>query len=170
VISDTPTSDLLERVRAGGRLLFLAGRRSPFFWVQGLATSAESWITSWSWLRPSAHRRLRSAISPLGLEFGEVMPDRTIAGLPFASASIQADLVAGRVVGWVHHPTAHTVHFRYGRGRVVMTTFRLRDTFGRDPIATEMVHDLLDLLADDQVVPTLTAQGLPPANDTRRLP
>jgi hypothetical protein len=25
-----------------------------------------------------------------------------------------------------------------------------------------MVHDLLDLLADDQLVPTLTAQGIPP--------
>jgi hypothetical protein len=161
-VSDTPTPDLLERVRAGGRLLFLSERHSPFFWVQGLATSAEGWITSWSWLRPSAHRRLGPAVSPLGLEFGEVMPERTIAGLPFASASIHDDLVAGRVVGWVHHPTAHTVHFRYGRGRVVMTTFRLRDAFGRDPIATEMVHDLLDFLADDHVVPTLTAQGLPP--------
>jgi hypothetical protein len=162
MVSDTPTAELLERVRAGGRLLFLTGRRSPFFWVQGLATGAEGWITSWSWLRPSAHGRLGPAVNPLGLEFGEVMPERTIAGLPFTSASIQTDIVAGRVVGWVHHPTAHTVQFRYGRGRVVMTTFRLRDTFGRDPIATELVHDLLDLLADDQVVPALTAQGIPP--------
>jgi len=126
-------------------------------------------------------------VDPTGkLDVASIRPDRIIrvpqpwqaafpdlrrySGYAFASASIQADLVAGRVVGWVHHPTAHTVHFRYGRGRVVMTTFRLRDSFGRDPIATEMVHDLLDLLADDQVVPTLTAQGLPPTNDTRRLP
>jgi hypothetical protein len=169
-VSDTPTADLLERVQAGGRLLFLAERRSPFFWLQGRDTSAEGWITSWSWLRPSAHRRLRPAISPLGLEFGEVMPERTIAGLPFESASIQTDVLAGRVVGWVHHPTAHTVHFRYGRGRVVMTTFRLRSAFGFDPIATEMVHDLLDILADERMTPTLTAQGLPSTNDTRRLP
>jgi glycosyl hydrolase family 2 len=169
-VSDTPTAELLERVRAGGRLLYLAERRSPFFWIQGVATSAEGWITSWSWIRPSAHRRLGSAVSPLGLEFGEVMPERTIAGLPFGSASIQADVVAGGVVGWVHHPTAHTVHFRYGRGRVVMTTFRLRSTFGCDPIATEMVHDLLDLLADDRVTPTLTAQGLPSPDDSGRLP
>ncbi|HEV8280581.1 MAG TPA: glycoside hydrolase family 2 TIM barrel-domain containing protein [Candidatus Limnocylindrales bacterium] len=158
-VSDTPTAELLDWVRAGGRLLFLAERRSPFFWVQDRGGSSEGWITSFSWIRPSAHERLRNVINPLGLEFAEVAPHRTIAGLPFESASIHGDVLAGRIVGWVHHPTAHTVRFGYGRGRVVMTTFRLGSTFGRDPIATAMVHDLLDHLVDAAAAPTLTAQG-----------
>jgi hypothetical protein len=149
--------ELLAWIRAGGRLLFLANDRSPFFWLQGRGGAAQGWITSWSWIRPEIHPRLAGIANPLGLEFVDVMPATTIAGLAHDRPEIQGDILAGAITGWVHHPTAHTVRFRYGRGIVLMTTFRLADAIGRDSVATAMFEDLVAHLAGPGCEPTLTA-------------
>jgi hypothetical protein len=143
-VANDATPDLLGWVRAGGRLLFLAERRNPFYWIQPRRGADGGWITRFSWIRPSVHARLANAVNPLGLEFEPIVPEHTVAGLPFRDAAIHGDILAGTVVGWVHHPTADTVRFQYGRGRVVLTTFRLGSAVGRDPVGTAMFHDLID--------------------------
>jgi hypothetical protein len=143
----------------GGRLLFLTEQRNPFFWVEQRGSQSQGWITSYSWIRPAVHRRLQTAVNPLGREFGEIMPERTIAGLPFDDAAIHGDVLAGTVVGWAHHPTADTLQFRFGRGRVVMTTFRLGSTVGLDPIGTALFNDLVDHLGSERCRPVLGMQA-----------
>jgi Glycosyl hydrolases family 2, sugar binding domain/Glycosyl hydrolases family 2, TIM barrel domain/Glycosyl hydrolases family 2 len=156
-VSDTATPELLDWVRSGGGLLFLAERRNPFYWVQLRGGADGGWISSFTWLRSAVHGRLANVANPLGLEFGAVMPERTISGLSFEDATIHGDILAGNVAGWVHHPAADSLQFRYGRGRVVMTTFRLASTFGRDPIATAMFHDLIDHVHSERCRPALRA-------------
>lgn len=156
-VSDYPSAELLAWVREGGDLLFVSSGPSPFFWVQprGGAYSG-AWLTSFSWIRPEVHTRLHVQ-NPLGLPFRNVMPTGTILGLPMEDQAVQKDILAGMVSGWVGNPAAHTVQFRYGKGRVIMTTFRLRDCLGSDPVATAMFHDLLSYLRSDRCQPTLTA-------------
>ena len=156
-VADTATPDLLDWVRSGGRLLFLAERRNPFFWIQPRLGADGGWISGFSWIRPTAHARLANAVNPLGLEFEAIVPERTVAGLPFGDAAIHGDILAGTVVGWVHHPTAETLQFQYGLGRVVLTTFRLGSTVGRDPIGTAMFHDLVDHVRSEDCRPALGA-------------
>lgn len=114
-----------------------------------------SWITSFSWLRPDVHRRL-GAHNPLSLPFLPVMPHGTILGLPLEDRAVQGDFLAGMISGWVRHPAVHTVQFRYGRGRVVMTTFAL-DSALDDPVGVALFHDLIDHLHSDVCQPILTA-------------
>jgi len=161
-VSSVATPDLLDWVNSGGRLLFLAEHRNPFFWVQSRGVTSEGWITSYSWIRPEVHQRLRGAGNPLGLDFAEVMPQRTISGLPFDDVASHGDVLAGSVVGWVQHPTSHTLQFRFGLGRVVMTTFRLGSTVGLDPIASAMFGDLIEHVASERCEPWLAATGIPP--------
>ena len=85
------------------------------------------------------------------------MPLSTIVGLPMDDAGMQADILAGMVSGWIHHPAAHTVQFRYGQGRVIMTTFRLRASLGLDATGTTMLHDLLEYIGSDRCRPILQA-------------
>jgi hypothetical protein len=152
-----PTPELLAWVRAGGDLLYLDQGASPFFYTQGRGGAySGNWLTSFSWLLPSAHPRLPAA-NPLGLPFRQVMPLRTIVGLPLEDPAIQSDVLAGQVSGWVNHPAAHTVRFRYGQGRVVMTTFDLSHALPDDPAAVTMVHDLLEHLVSDGCQPRLAA-------------
>ncbi|MBC8076312.1 MAG: hypothetical protein H7Y32_09590, partial [Chloroflexales bacterium] len=156
-ISNMPTAALLEWVRAGGDLLFISEGFSPFFYVQGRGGAyGGHWVTCYNWLRPEAHPRLAPA-NPLGMAYAGVTPQGVIVGLPLEDAAIQGDVLAGMVSGWAQHAAAHTVQFRYGKGRVVMTTFRLREALGRNPTATALLHDLMDHLRSERCQPTLTA-------------
>ena len=155
-ITNYPTPELLRWVRDGGDLLFISEGPSPFYWVQprGGAYSG-SWLTSFSWLRPDVHKRL-NVQNPLSMPYASVMPRGTIVGLPIEDQAVQPDLLAGMVSGWVGNPAVHTVQFRYGRGRVLMTTFKLEEAY-RDAVAVAMLHDLIEHLHSGECQPTLKA-------------
>ncbi len=156
-VTTQTTPELLAWVRAGGKLLYLDQGTSPFFWTQGRGGAySGNWLTSFSWIRPGAHPRLPAA-NPLGLSFRHAMPTHTILGLPLEDPAIQPDVLAGQVSGWINHPAAHTVRFRCGQGRVVMTTFNLAPALPGDPVAVAMLHDLLEHLASDECQPKLAA-------------
>ncbi len=158
IISDQPTADLLAWVRAGGDLLYLANSGgSPFFWVHGRGgTYGGRWITSWSWLRPGIHRRLQIP-NPLTLPFMDMTPNAVILGLPVSDPAYHADFLAGQITGWLRQPAMHTVQFRYGQGRVLMTTYPIRETLHFHPLALAMLHDLIDHLTSDACQPVLHA-------------
>jgi hypothetical protein len=49
-------------------------------------------------------------------------------------------------VGWVHRPAAFVIEKRLGKGKLVISTFRLmRDPFDADPVATALWDGLIDL-------------------------
>ncbi|MBL8132200.1 MAG: hypothetical protein JNL42_10115 [Anaerolineae bacterium] len=147
VISDYPSEEVLAWVRAGGRLLYLANNAgSPFYWVHGRGGNyGGRWITSWSWLRPGAYRRVPTQ-NPLTLPFMDMMPHGVILGLPLEDPATQANVLAGQLAGWVRHPAVHTVEFAYGQGRVLMTTYPIREALSFQPLALAMLNDLVDHL------------------------
>ncbi len=156
-VASYATPELLQWVRDGGDLLFLTDGPSPFFWVQGRGGAySGNWVTSYSWIKPDVHPHL-PAENPLGMAFSNIMPVGTIVGVPVNDPAIQSDLLAGMLSGWVHHPATHTLQFRYGRGRVLMTTFRLKGMLSSDPTAMVMLHDLIEYLQSDRCQPTLEA-------------
>jgi hypothetical protein len=159
-VTNYPTADLLHWVRAGGDLLVINNQgTSPFFWTQGRGGAySGSWISSFSWMRPEIHKRF-AVVNPLSMPYQRVMPTRTILGLPVGDAAFHGDLLAGMVCGWVRHPTVHTVQFRYGQGRVIMTTFALEEALALadDAVAVALLHDLIDHLHSDACRPVLAA-------------
>jgi hypothetical protein len=162
IVTDAPTAEMLVWVRAGGDLLYLSGAYGggyggAFFWRSGRGGAyAGNWIGSFSWLRPGVYRRLQ-VDNPLTLPFIGVMPQGVILGLPAEDPAVQQDFLAGQVSGWLRHPALHTVQFRYGRGRVIMTTYPLRETLAYHPVAVAMLHDLIEHLKSDQCQPVLKA-------------
>ncbi|MFN8528140.1 MAG: glycoside hydrolase family 2 TIM barrel-domain containing protein [Anaerolineae bacterium] len=158
IISDHPSADVLAWVKAGGDLLYLANSNgSPFFWVHGRGGNyGGRWITAWSWLRPEVYKRI-PVENPLTLPFMNMMPEAVILGVPMTDPAYHGDFLAGQIAGWVQHPALHTVQFRYGAGRVVMTTYPIRETLHFHPLALAMLHDLVDYLTSDACQPTLKA-------------
>lgn len=156
LVTDTPSAEMLDWVRAGGDMLYLCSGSSPFFWYQSRGGAySGNWMTSFSWLRPGTYKRL-SIENPLGLAFKGVTPLGTFVGLPVEDSRYQQDFLAGQITGWVGHPAIHTVQFRYGKGRVIATTFNLRKTLADHPVSVVMLHDLIDHLTTN-CQPTLTA-------------
>ncbi len=156
IISDQPTAEVLAWVQAGGDLLYLANNAgSPFFWVNGRGgTYGGRWITSWNWLRPGIYKRV-PIDNPIKLPFMDMTPQAVILGLPVTDAAVQGDFLAGQIAGWARHPALHTVQFRYGQGRVIMTTYPLRETLHFQPLALAMLHDLVDHLTSAACQPVL---------------
>lgn len=155
-ITDHPTEEILDWVRAGGDLLYLANSGgSPFYWVQGRGgTYGGRWVTSWNWLRPGVYRRI-PVENPLTLPFMDMTPQSVLLGLPVSDSAFHGDFLAGQVAGWVRHPAIHTVQFRYGQGRVVMTTYPIREKLRFQPLALAMLHDLVDHLTSEACQPVL---------------
>ncbi|HEX2622758.1 MAG TPA: hypothetical protein VHL11_21515, partial [Phototrophicaceae bacterium] len=80
-----------------------------------------------------------------------------ITGLPVENPEYHSDFLAGQVTGWVNHAAVDTVQFRYGAGKVIMTTFELVRGLGSDPVGTAMFHDLIDHLTGEHCQPRLKA-------------
>jgi hypothetical protein len=66
------------------------------------------------------------------------------------------DVLMGIFAGWMHDPAALTAQFRVGKGVLLVTTFELARGYGADPMATAMMHDLLDYLRSDRITPATT--------------
>jgi hypothetical protein len=159
LVTDTPTGEMLNWVRAGGDLLYLCSGSSPFFWYQPRSGAySGNWMTSFNWLRPGTYKRLNTDAveNPLGLAFKGMTAQGVFVGLPVEDARYHGDFLAGQISGWVGHPAVHTVQFRYGSGRVIATTFNLRKTLPDHPVSVAMLHDLIDHLTSD-CQPTLSA-------------
>ena len=156
-VTNYPNAELLEWVQRGGDLLFLSSGSSPFFWVRNSGSNSSSWISAFSWLKPGIHKRLANVPNPLSMAFRHLMPRASITGLPLRNPIIQADFLAGTIAGWVNHPAINTLQFRYGQGRVIMTTFALERALPNDPVAVAMLHDLIEYLHSDKCQPTLRA-------------
>jgi hypothetical protein len=152
IVTNFPSEPILNWVQEGGDLLYISKGPNAFLWVHG---RSGYWVTEYSWLRPGIYRRLNNVPNPLTLPFRAIVPLRTIFGLPMEHADVQGDYLAGQIAGWVHQSGVHTVQFRYGRGRVIMTTFDLEDNLPNDPVAVAMLHDLIDHLKSDACQPTL---------------
>jgi hypothetical protein len=144
-----------EHVRAGGRLLLLPESDTsltPFFphWQAVRVISREGtlwrgdWVSTFSWLlRGTAFADLPGG-PLLDNTFDRVLPRHLILNCNLLD--FQARVHGAMVIGWIHKPAAFVVERGYGRGRLVISTFRLfRDPPGTDPTATVLLHRLLTL-------------------------
>jgi hypothetical protein len=102
------------------------------------------WITNFGWLA----RRGPFADIPggplLDLSFDRVAPAHVLWASVRPWEYEAGIMSAGVVVGWVHKPAGFIMERRFGRGRLVMSSFRLtRDPPGVDPVATALLDRLV---------------------------
>jgi hypothetical protein len=163
---------LCAAIRAGARVVLLADgpmelqpifphwqaarvvRRSGTMW-QG------DWISTYSWLRRDGRFATLPGGPLIGHAFDRVIPTHVIAGC--STWDFQARVHAGMVVGWVHKPAGIIAERDCGRGKMVVTTFRLlEDAPGADPVATALLDGLIELALGRRA----EADGAPEASST----
>jgi hypothetical protein len=112
-------------------------RRSGTMW-QG------DWISSFSWLRRDGPFARIPGGPLMDHAFDRVIPNHVIAGC--STWDFQARVHSGMVIGWVHKSAGLIVERERGRGKMVVSTFRLlEDAPGVDPVATALLDALLEL-------------------------
>ncbi len=104
------------------------------------------WITAFSWLARTGVFAAIPAHPTNGpmfdLSFDRVVPHLVLTGMkPWEH---EAHVAAGLVVGWGHRASAIVAERWFGRGKSVVTTFRLStDAPGVDPVATTLFDALI---------------------------
>lgn len=126
------------------------------------------WISNYSWVKhePLFERIPRQQDSPLNgelldMQYYRVIPNQVLLG--WSQDRDFADLHAGLVVGWVHAPAAFVAQCRWGTGRLMATTFKLESSFGDDPVATVILHNLIRYVGSSRFRPTKDALLRKPA-------
>jgi len=154
---DTELEAFLNR---GGTVLFFLSDNSQIPTELGLTVGSVGYALAakdhfWSFIHPGHDLFQRIPHSnPLGWNFCNVLlSHQAIAGL---DVTHRDDILVGAYAEWlrtvirspersVHGSvTGMVVQFRYKKGRVVITTLDLLSHLGTDPVATLMLHDLVE--------------------------
>ncbi|MFH1524925.1 MAG: sugar-binding domain-containing protein [Chloroflexota bacterium] len=157
VVACCYTSALEAHVQSGGRLLLLAeptipdgsddGVELPVGYIVPRAGSVwlGDWANSIAWVKKQGPLAHLPGGPLLEMEWANLMPDAVLAGLP--SWVQRSHSWAGLVVGWVHKPVSLLTVMPYGRGHILITTFKLNAaTLATEAIAQALFAGMLDLL------------------------
>jgi hypothetical protein len=163
VVACRYTGALAAYVQNGGHLLLLAdpgqpdgsdigkpGDALPIGYIALRAGSAwqGDWANSIAWIKKQGPLAHLPGGPLLEMEWADLTPDAVLAGLPSWVQCCHS--WAGLVVGWVHKPVSLLTVMPYGRGHILITTFKLNAaTLATDAIAQVLFAGILNLLGDD---------------------
>jgi hypothetical protein len=156
------SEEVAAHLRRGGRALLLAHGEDALPPGGALTLRARpgtrwegDWAQGMGWLRPEVHEPL--GIGPrVSRLFSGLTPDLVVLGYQAGAAR---DLLAGLYVGWIRDPVATIGAFRAGAGAGIVCTWPLLASYGPDPLATELVDRLIELVASRALEP-VTALGV----------
>jgi glycosyl hydrolase family 2 len=157
VIASCYTSALEAHVQSGGQVLLLADPTIldgsddsvalPVGYVVSRAGSVwqGDWANSIAWVKKQGPLAQLPGGPLLEMEWAKLMPDAVLAGLP--SWVQRSHSWAGLAVGWLHKSVSLLTVMPYGRGRILITTFKLNTTtLATDAIAQAFFAGMLILL------------------------
>jgi hypothetical protein len=102
------------------------------------------WITNFGWLARLGPFSDMPGGAMLDLTFDRVAPAHVLWASIRPWEYEAGIMPSGVVVGWVHKPAGFIMQRRFGRGRLVMSSFRLtRDEPEVDPVATALIDRLV---------------------------
>lgn len=136
----------------GGRLILIASGKqtvAPDIEITPRAHSDLSgdWISNFLWIRKDHPIFQGIGFSTLpGFEAQATNPPAVIQGLPQAAC---ADVLAGMFYGWLHLNSGVLLQARAGKGKLLVTTFGLDESYGTDPYATALLDGMVRYIVSD---------------------
>ena len=153
VVVEQMTDDMRWYVQNGGHVLWLAETSDSQQTHLGAVSIAQrhgrswqgDWASSMSWIRQDKIFGGIPSGGTVDFAFADLTPEAVIVGL--SPRDFAGNVHAGLFVGWVHHVVALVAERAIDRGRLLISTFRLREHLGTHPIATLMMHDMIARVA-----------------------
>jgi hypothetical protein len=107
------------------------------------------WASNMNWVRQDSMFKEIPSGGTVDFAFADLTPEHVITGI--SPRDFAADVHAGLFIGWLHHIAALVAERRYGSGRLLISTFRLREHLGRNPVAAIMLRDMIAHLTEERV-------------------
>jgi hypothetical protein len=157
VVTDKLTDEIRFYVQNGGRVLWLAesgqSQQSYLGTVEIAPRQGRRWQGDWAsnmnWIRQADMFGEIPTGGTVDFAFADLTPDYVITGI--SPRDFAADVHAGLFVGWLHHIAALVAERRYGSGRLLISTFRLREQLPGNPVAAIMLGDMIAHLSKERV-------------------
>ena len=152
VVASRYTSALEKYIQSGGRVLLLADLKQsndvalPVGYIASRAGTPwqGDWANSIAWIKKQDALAHLPGAPLLEMEYAAIMPDVVLAGLP--SWMQREHSWAGLTVGWIHKTVSLLSVLPYGRGQILITTFKLNETtLATDAIAQALFTGMLKL-------------------------
>jgi hypothetical protein len=162
ILTDCLDENVLKLVRQGGHVVFLAERGEKLthrdqFTFRHLP-EGESWprASSFNYVYPEWFENV--PLHPeMGWEVDDLIPNYV---LPFSDYKIgggrrmiplfgnqsladSSEIISGYFQGWIGQVGGSIVRKSYGKGTILVVTWRLLEHYGKHPIATQVLHRLV---------------------------
>jgi hypothetical protein len=156
VVADKLTDEIRFFVQNGGRVLWLAetssAQQSYLGTVEIVPRQGRRWQGDWAsnmnWIRQDSMFREIPTGGTVDFAFADLTPEHVITGI--SPRDFAVDVHAGLFVGWLQHIAALVAERRYGSGRLLISTFRLREHLRVNPVAAIMLRDMIAHLTTDR--------------------
>ena len=153
VVTSSYTPAIQAHLQSGGRVVFLAdlqnseGIPTPVGYIQPRAGTSwqGDWANSFSWIKKSGSFAHLPGAPLLEMEWSGIMPDSVISGLP--TWVMRSHSWANLALGWVHKVVSLLSVMPYGKGHILVTTFKLNaSTLSSHAMAQALFAGMLNLL------------------------
>ena len=139
-------------VEQGGRVLFLAETPEALQTVVprlSLAARAGTawagdWASSFAWYRRDLWAGKIPGDGRFDFTFSAVLPETVISSV--RPADFRQEVLAGLFIGWLRRPAGLVQKLPVGNGTLLVSTLRLQENIGNDPMANKVLRELLLLL------------------------
>jgi hypothetical protein len=130
----------------------VASQQSYLGTVEIVARQGRRWQGDWAsnmnWIRQTDMFKEIPSGGTVDFAFADLTPEHVITGI--SPRDFAADVHAGLFVGWLHHIAALVAERRYGNGRLLISTFRLREQLEMNPVAAIMLRDMIAHLTKER--------------------
>lgn len=152
IVASRYTRELETHIQQGRRVLLLGDadtQEIPLPMGQIVARKGTPWQGDWAnsfaWVKKQGALAHLPGDPLLEMEWAKIMPDAVLAGLP--SWVLRDHSWAGLAVGWIHKAVSLLAVLKYGRGHILITTFKLNaNTLADDAIAQALFAGMVNLL------------------------
>lgn len=139
-----PDAAVLDRAERGDRIVIVANEpcmiRLPGIELavkRRTGVASGDWATNFNWVVPESISGIPTD-GLLGFETDGLVPELVIEGADAGR------VLAGIVAGWLYDCGAYAVRIPYGKGELIVTTFRIREGIGAgNPAAIALANGLL---------------------------
>ena len=156
VVTGYLTEDLRQYLLQGGRVLWLAesddAQQTPLAGYYGahVAPRAGSpwtgdWASNFNWLSQDVLFKDIPMAGTVDFAFADLTPEHVIHGIH--PNYYQTEVHSGLFLGWIQKVVALISERRIGRGKLMISTYRLKDNLTKHPVADVLVRDLLGRVA-----------------------
>jgi Glycosyl hydrolases family 2, sugar binding domain/Glycosyl hydrolases family 2/Glycosyl hydrolases family 2, TIM barrel domain len=152
VVTGHLTEAIREYVMAGGKVLWLAetddaqqsilhGTNAAHVGPRAGTSWSGDWASNFNWLCQDVLFKDIPTDGRMDFAFADLTPEHVIHGVhPYSFAD---DVHAGLFLGWIHKAVALVAERQVGAGRLLISTFRLKDHLTAQPVAAVLLRDML---------------------------